>query len=259
MHSALATIGDGSCDRGAYDLDGGCTNCVIQYNYSHDNDGPAWLLYEEESPWGNNTVRYNISINDNLTANDGGGVLALSFNSGPAKVYNNTIILTASNGQYSTQGISFGWGHTYPAGTVVSNNLIAATITDQFGRWWGVNDDNGGDNYSQIVMQNNLYWNWTTTTAGFGIGGIDSTLAAWQATGHDATSLVTDPKLSVPASAIPIVWDPTLHAGPQPGPAAIKLPAGSPAIGAGAVQPNNGGRDYFGVALTSPPSIGASQ
>src|SRR6185503_1540626 len=32
---------DGSTEGGGFDLDGGVTNSVAQYNYSHDNDGPG--------------------------------------------------------------------------------------------------------------------------------------------------------------------------------------------------------------------------
>jgi len=249
----------GACDVGAFDADGAVTNTIIQYNYSHDNDGPAVLLYSSEAPWGGNVVRYNISVNDNQTANDGGGVFALNFDAGPAQIYNNTIVITSSAAQYGTQGFSFGYGHVYPAGTVISNNIVYATIANQYGGWWAINDDNSANDYSNIVMNNNLYWNPTTGGEGFGIGGFDSTFAQWQATGHDQGSTVQDPKLVNPTGSDAITWNPPAHTGPQPGPTIYKPQAGSPAHGAGIAQPNNGGRDYFGTAITAPPSIGAAQ
>jgi hypothetical protein len=33
-----------SADGGGFDLDGGVTNSVMQYNYSHDNDGAGFLI-----------------------------------------------------------------------------------------------------------------------------------------------------------------------------------------------------------------------
>ena len=33
-----------SKDGGGFDLDGGVRNSTVQYNYSHDNDGPGYLL-----------------------------------------------------------------------------------------------------------------------------------------------------------------------------------------------------------------------
>ena len=56
----------GSLDGGGFDLDGGCVDCVMQYNYSHDNEGAGFLLasYPGSRPLLNSTIRYNISEND---------------------------------------------------------------------------------------------------------------------------------------------------------------------------------------------------
>ncbi|UOQ68223.1 right-handed parallel beta-helix repeat-containing protein [Hymenobacter volaticus] len=43
-HNQTGTTKDG----GGFDLDGGCTNSVLQYNYSHDNDGPGYLVAQYE-------------------------------------------------------------------------------------------------------------------------------------------------------------------------------------------------------------------
>src|SRR6185369_10600128 len=49
------------CDWNAYDLDGGVTNSIYQYNYSHDNYGGGLLFYLAGTTWGPNTARYNLS------------------------------------------------------------------------------------------------------------------------------------------------------------------------------------------------------
>jgi hypothetical protein len=54
-------------DGCGFDLDGGCTNNLLQYNYSHDNDGAGFLIYTYNgAPHADssNVVRYNISEND---------------------------------------------------------------------------------------------------------------------------------------------------------------------------------------------------
>ncbi|MEO0470405.1 MAG: T9SS type A sorting domain-containing protein [Bacteroidota bacterium] len=53
-------------DGGGFDLDGGTINSVMQYNYSHDNDGAGFLVAEFNGarPMLNDTIRYNISEND---------------------------------------------------------------------------------------------------------------------------------------------------------------------------------------------------
>ena len=85
------------CDGAGFDLDGGVTNSIMQYNYSHDNDGAGYLLgqYANARPWSNNTMRYNISQNDGITNEGGIGVFK-----GPgttmsgANIYNNTIYIS---------------------------------------------------------------------------------------------------------------------------------------------------------------------
>jgi len=53
-------------DGGGFDLDGGATNSVIQYNYSHDNKGAGYGAFQ--FPWARafsgNRIQYNISQND---------------------------------------------------------------------------------------------------------------------------------------------------------------------------------------------------
>lgn len=61
------------------------------------------------------------------------------------------------------------------------------------------------------------------------------------------TSTNADPKLSAPGSAANGVATVT---------AAYKLQAGSPALGAGLAITGNGGRDFFGNTISSPPNVG---
>src|SRR6185436_14166755 len=80
--------------RGGFDLDGGVTNSVMQYNYSHGNDGAGFLLaqFANAKPFSGNVVRYNISQADGRK-NGYGGVHAFGpINS--TQVYNNTIFMT---------------------------------------------------------------------------------------------------------------------------------------------------------------------
>lgn len=56
----------GGYDGGGFDLDGGVTNSIIQYCLSYDNEGVGFGIFEyaTASPLRNNTLRFNISIND---------------------------------------------------------------------------------------------------------------------------------------------------------------------------------------------------
>jgi hypothetical protein len=76
---------------GGFDLDGGVTNSVMQYNYSHDNAGAGYLLSQFPSArnFEDNVVRYNISENDGRT--NGGGITAIGVDE--SEVYNNTVYI----------------------------------------------------------------------------------------------------------------------------------------------------------------------
>jgi hypothetical protein len=86
----------GNFDGGGFDLDGGITNSTMQYNYSHDNDGPGYLMaqFEYAHLYTNNVVRYNISHDDGRKNRYGS--IHLSGDIGIADVYNNTIITSPS-------------------------------------------------------------------------------------------------------------------------------------------------------------------
>jgi len=53
-------------DGGGFDIDGGVDSALVQYNYSHDNFGPGFLVFQHKtgSTLKNVTLRYNISEND---------------------------------------------------------------------------------------------------------------------------------------------------------------------------------------------------
>ena len=55
-------------DGGGFDIDGGVTNSVVQYNTSHDNDGAGYLLaqFAFAEPMQQNVFRYNLSANDGV-------------------------------------------------------------------------------------------------------------------------------------------------------------------------------------------------
>ena len=85
------------CDGLGFDLDGGVTNSIIQYCYSHDNDGAGYLFgnFDGARPWGNNLLRYSISVNDART-NNSSVTMFTAPNTGwdGFVMHNNTIITT---------------------------------------------------------------------------------------------------------------------------------------------------------------------
>jgi hypothetical protein len=88
--------GQSNADGDGFDLDGGVTNSILQYNYSHDNDGFGFLVYNYKGAphvHGGNIVRFNISENDGGRQMNGGSLAIFSDGDDVSdlEVYNNTI------------------------------------------------------------------------------------------------------------------------------------------------------------------------
>ena len=90
--------GPGGDDGDGFDLDGGTTDCVLQYDYSHENDGSGFVIFGYAGAphaVGANTVRFNVSRDDTrrggypaiLLAGDGQAVTE-------SAVYNNSVFLS---------------------------------------------------------------------------------------------------------------------------------------------------------------------
>lgn len=85
-------------DGGGFDLDGGITNSVVQYNYSANNEGAGYGLFQYygATVWKNNIVRNNFSYNDGRK-NGQAGFLMWIANGSPepisdCQIYENTVV-----------------------------------------------------------------------------------------------------------------------------------------------------------------------
>jgi hypothetical protein len=199
-------------DGGGFDLDGGVTDSIMQYNYSNDNDGAGYLLaqFVDARPSRNNTVRYNVSQNDGRhpTGNHG-GIHIWNGGSGSFgnRVYNNTIVLGA--GLPSTAKGIFIDGPNIQAG--VYNNILMTT--------GNVALVNVTQPQSTLQFQGNFYW---STDSNFRINwGSQSyrDFAAWQSASRQellqgrVVGKNLDPKLNT--SNLPVLFSnsPAINAG----------------------------------------------
>jgi hypothetical protein len=144
------------------------TNSIMQFNYTHDNDGSGlWLGAETGYAGSNNVVRYNISQNDARSQVAQGGIL-LWQNVSNSDIYNNTVFISPSADGDST-AIRV---HLYSGSSVqVHNNIFITT-----GGVPLVDYDGGGTN---LLFQGNDYW---SSGAPFAIQWVNQTFGSVGAT-----------------------------------------------------------------------------
>jgi hypothetical protein len=182
----------GTHDGGGFDLDGGVSSSIVQYNYSHDNDGAGYGIYEYVAapPWSNNIVRFNISQNDGRR-NSYSGIQFWNGASGihDLEIYNNTIFTSPA-----TNGIA----HAVFFQTTVSNIHLRNNLFITTG---GTRLVDAANSQPGVLFQGNDYWpsagtfsiKWGTKTY--------ATVAAWRTgssqeqIGTTNTGLSVDPML----------------------------------------------------------------
>lgn len=255
------------CDWDGIDLDGGTSNSVVEYNYTHHNGGPGLLAYDANpngDTWGNNTFRFNISENDQWLCSQynfcsGVFVVGPIAPANPLYIYGNTLFENLAGNQTQPAACFYiGYempGSAWPSGSLIEDNICYMDNYDQYGR--SLFFYNPGP-YTMTVS-NNLYY--TTHSPNWRWGGNNySSFSDWQTkAGIESNPIEGNPLFSNAGNGGTCNWSPSQASGPQPCPSAYTLQSGSPASGAGVTVsvPSNGGRDYYNNALTTPPSIGA--
>jgi hypothetical protein len=117
----------GAQDGVGFDLDGGCTNSVIQYCQSYNNHGSGYAAfqYNGASEWKNNTIRYCISENDgNVSSHGSIGIWNGDANPGRLhnlEFHNNTI--------YNSQGPVLNFTDNFNKELFFRNNIFVAKDT----------------------------------------------------------------------------------------------------------------------------------
>jgi hypothetical protein len=240
-------------DGGGFDLDHNVSDSVMQYNYSHDNEGAGFLLAQPLATDGhtNTVVRYNISENDARKSPKHSG-LHVWGGVRNAEIYNNTVFTSASD-RGSPRAISIvnaGIRDRFVSGVHIRNNIIQTT--------GGINlvevEPRALVGARDLLFQGNVYY---ASADPFHIvwGARDfADLASWRSEagqeqiGGREVGLVADPLLALPGGGGTIGAPDLLGSL-----AAYQLQDGSPAIDAGIdlgaeLGIATGSRDFFGRA-----------
>ena len=186
----------GAGDGDAFDLDGGVTNTVLQYNYSHDNWAAGYLVWEYGSPRvknSNNTIRYNISENDNLGYLDAdynrktfAGITVSPESCTKTTVYNNTVV--SKNGPCLRVKAS---NNATDSLNRFYNNIFYTSAPDYQGTAPNIIEAIGTRNQ----FLNNLYYN---TKGNVSILSAGSTYTNSNITSFDSKAIIGNPLLKNP-------------------------------------------------------------
>ena len=210
----------GCDDAQGFDVDLSCRNTIVQYNYSHDNEGGFLLLCEmrgtREQGYRGTIVRNNLSVNDGNTK---GELIALVGPVGGVTIENNTfyssgnvdriIEVWTADGTDQAEDVTF------------RNNLMISNGRDN-----AFNLCNG----KNFTFENNLYWG-----------------AYREPANGDPSPVVADPKL---------VCDGAAGCGREAAEKYVPLPD-SPALTAGVASLKPSETDFFGNPTGGNPYIGA--
>ena len=197
-------------DGMAFNLDDMTRDGVIQYNYTHDNYGGGYMLHVRQNSYNrNNTIRFNLSVNDSgvFTAHNA-QIVAVGETSTTklesAKVYNNTFLSNKDcHAVYQGDEVDYTNNIWYFTNSAVANRK------DCF--YPGANSS----------FDNNVY-----------IGCVAPT---------DANQHTDDPQFVGGSNLFGLTRDQAL--------VNASLTANSPYVGAGVAVDNNGGQDILGGSL----------
>jgi hypothetical protein len=258
-HHNMTPLNDAKARDGAgFDLDLGTEDGMIQYNWSHDNQGEGYLFVSWPVGFGyERGVSHNAQMRYNIGERDGkklAGGISVFGGVAPLVVYNNTIYYEPDrlagtemfNGEGGPLTTSI-WGKSGKPEARVYNNIF---ITNGRKNPAAASNNLWTDGAGTFAFDNNLWWR---AEGGVRFQWADSAIASWsdwQANGFDPASLNTDPLVAGPLGG---------------GPGAYRLQPDSPAIDRGRLVTDAlrgmGTQDAFGVAMPQGAAydIGASE
>jgi hypothetical protein len=252
----------GGADGGGFDLDQNVSMSIVEYNYSHDNDGAGYML--AHSPLNDlhygNVVRYNISQNDGRR--NSYAAIEIWGRIRSTEVYNNTVFVSAA-GSGTPRAVRVG-NRSIPDHDVdrlhFRNNIFQTAgpvplVEVTAGQLSGAND---------LRFEGNDYF--TTGSPFVALWGSTpySSLTAWRSTGQEmkgttAVGRTDDPKLTAPGGGA--TFDDATRLETLD---AYRLKQGSPLVNAGLdlsalYSIDAGGQDFYGTALDGAVDVGACE
>jgi hypothetical protein len=233
-------------DGDGLDLDGGVTNSVVEHNYTHDNGGAGILVWQYTGAGlhNNNTVRYNLSVNDGRDGRHYGAIAIGGEAISNLSVYNNLLIATPTKAA-PMPALAIWNEKKMIKNVLLANNIfysrggnsfsVSGTGLDESFKFIGNNYYDTSNNYS--LWSNNIrYTSLSTWRSG----------ARQEILGGAGVGSMMDPMLINPANA-GVVGDPSKLINLT----GYKLKTGSPLLATGVnlakqFEIDMGTQDFFG-------------
>ena len=219
----------GAWDGGGFDFDGGVTNSLMQYNYSYDNNGVGYGLFQYygTTVWENNIIRYNISYNDG-DGKEKAGIYMWSAEPKKdllrnCKIYNNMIVNEL--GHAVRFALEEQESPTDPNGFEFYNNVFISTDEPIHGQ------------FSRSVFSNNAFWR------------LDGMPVEQR---QDENGIYENPGVVLPGANNYRLTDPTELKTLE----VFKLMQHSPCWGAGKKLESNAAANFWGEKQAEPGNIG---
>jgi hypothetical protein len=222
-HTATTT------DGGGFDFDWDVTNSTIQYCYSHNNDGPGYIMAAGDHENSGNTLRYSVSENDGRR--NGRAGMQLWGNVTNANIYNNVVFITATGSPNTAAFYAHDMGSNgkRPQNVKVQNNIFYTT-----GGAKVLNITSGVATYGTMKFNGNAYY---TNSGSFKIqwgSTLYNTMTDWRTAKSQEvlngikTGYQGDPRLTAPGAGGTIG-----NADMLKNLSAYKLTSGSPLVNKG--------------------------
>lgn len=222
-HNMTPLTNNKARDGSGFDLDLGTENGMLQYNWSHDNQGEGYLLLSWPIGFGySRGESHNIQMRYNLSERDGkklGGGITVFGGVDPLVIYNNTIYYEPDrlvgtdmfNGEGGAVTTSI-FGKSGKPNMRTYNNIF---ITDGTKNPAAVSNNLWTDGAGTFAFDNNVWWR---VEGGVRVQWANTAITSWtdwRANGFDPAGLQADPRVVGPLGG---------------GPGAYRLQAGSPAV-----------------------------
>jgi hypothetical protein len=213
-NTAYGNRSPSGADGGGFDIDGGVTNSIVQYNTSFDNAGAGFLLAEfaYAGPMTQNVIRYNLSVNDGA---DNYGAFTISGSdsidtASSAVIHNNTAVVDHNIAPSSRGTVWF--ANVYYSDLDFINNVLVALNGSAL--------IDGTTSSDKSKFLSNDYW---TDGAPAQIGGTTyPSISAWSATTQQEMlngqfeGLQADPNFSTDGTYRPMSISQLIDAGLPP-------------------------------------------